>query len=139
MHSLQLCCSHLLEITEKNKKEKKHGEVQCLAPNSLFTAGQTWREVGEKVKLQKSDTDRPLSDTGKVWKISEAIGPHNKQFEMSINLAQCPKDTLKWTAVQIHTVSWMLGACRGNTLINLAVECSRKFTALKQNMSHGCH
>lgn len=28
---------------------------------------------------------------------------------MSAKLAQCPKDTLKWTAVQIHAVTWMLG------------------------------
>lgn len=28
---------------------------------------------------------------------------------MSAKRAQCPKDTLKWTAVQIHAVTWMLG------------------------------
>lgn len=32
---------------------------------------------------------------------------------MSAKLAQCPKDTLKWTAVQIHAVTWMLGGGGG--------------------------
>lgn len=35
---------------------------------------------------------------------------------MSAKLAQCPKDTLKWTAVQIQAVTWMLGVFLGGGL-----------------------
>lgn len=45
--------------------------------------------------------------------------------------------------MQIHAVTWMLGVFffwgGGHTLINLAVECSRIFAAVKEIMSHRIH